>query len=1169
MVFSFRLSAQQDTAPDFAASEAGESSPPPETGGSGAAPETAVEAPPEKTPEELEAAAAAQKEKDDHERFINLDIKTATLTELVEWGKELGLGESGSREDIASRIRQHYGIGAPAAQESGQRIITIEKARTTEYFTLTVVDEEYARLSGGVQISLKDGDALYKIKAWDVLFNRTRNIIQASGGVEYVKEEGASIETFSGESIIINIDSWVGDFINTVSQRSMEGSETAYRFAGEVISATGDETTVLKNAIISNAKADEPYWSLNASRLWLLPGSDWAVFNAVLKVGEIPVLWLPAFAYPSGEVVFHPVLGTRTREGSYVQTTTYILGRKAAAAAESTSSISGILGSAEGMEQIREGLFLRTTKRKDPNPNTTKLSVLLDAYTNLGFYTGVEFVTPKIGVINAFNTSFGLGWTKTINQYGLLSSPFDVFNDMEEHYEHSYLFGLEVPFRYRWKTTASVSGKYGTVDVKFPLYSDPYIDYDVMRRSEDFNWLDTLTGDVEDTSASTLTVTTIPSYDWNVSIRPTIAVPQIIKPYINSFSITSSSNFNFVPDASYTAINQNREDTFFMPNKLTPYSTSISMGGTLLTLGNNTSSAPVEKAQEPLKGIGEPISPWQTEESTSATAANNTIFTLAPPALAAAQTAPASSNLLFTLNYSLNPTSSTEMQYINKSNLASGKWDEAGWATSEDIDWGEFRTITTFFAVSPSTTLSLSSGSVFSTSLNFNMNYRWQGHSYINEELLSEAQIKELHRQEYAGRIWDVNSRYTASFHPFYKNRIWTATSFEYTLQNLIAKSVFNQEKFNLNDDNPYDIIISKFEREQITTHQLSANFNANVMNYTQTLNFTAWLPPLYERYSAAARANIWFTSTSVSTSIQEDTDEEKKKADKTYSYVHGYTFNNIVMDETFKLGTSGSLVFHAEYAPETYEWKSFTTNVSYKSLSSAFTSYYGYQYYYDTTAGSSGWKQDTTGGVKSQSLHPSSWYLQWNPTFKFESLLGGYLKLSVGFSSRIDFNLQRYTESSLSFSPNLTLNVTKFLDLTLSAQSTNPYIYRYFQDWPIFDKAVRDVINPRINQGEGEQNFFVDLINSFRFDNEELRKKSGFKLRTFSMSATHHLGDWDAKFDLSFAPLQEKDVLTGRTSIRFVPTFSFSVRWIPVSEIEAGIDYKNEIFSRQVLNKK
>jgi hypothetical protein len=1128
-----------------------------------AAPEAGGEAITEKTPEEIEAEDAAKKEKEDHDRFINLDIKTATLSELAEWSKELGLGESGSREAIGARIRQHYGISVPAAAESSQRIIAIESARSTEYFTITTVDEEYARLSGGVQISLKDGDALYKIKAWDILFNRTRNIIHASGGVEYVKEEGVSAEKFTGDSIIINIDSWVGDFINTVSERAMEGSETAYRFAGEVISATGDDTTVLKNAVISNAKVDEPYWSLNASRLWLLPSSDWAVFNAVLKVGEIPVLWLPVFAYPSSEVIFHPVLGTRTREGSYVQTTTYIIGRKAPASSANTSSISQILGSGEGMEQVREGLFLRTTKRKDPDPNTTRLSVLLDAYTNLGYYSGLEFVMPKFGVLNAINTSFGLGWTKTIYQQGDLWTPFKLDNNMEEHQEHSYFFGKEVPFRYRWNSTATVSGKYGSINLKFPLYSDPYIDYDVMKRSEDFNWMDTLMSNTEDTSASTLTVTTLTSYDWNMHITPSITLPQIIKPYINSLSITSSSNFNFVPDASHTEINYSREQTFFMPNKLTPYSTSVSLGGTLLTLGGSTASAPAEEAKTPLKEIGEPVSPWQTGEAAGAAASRGNTFSLSPPGLSLSQTAPAGISPLFTLNYTLNPTSSTEMQYINKSNLATDKQSNA-WATAEDIDWKDFRTITTFFAASPSTTFSLSTGTLFKTDISFNANYKWQKHSFINEEMLNETQIKDLHRQEYSGRLWDVNSRYTTTLRPFYKSSVWGATSFEYALQGLIVKSIFNEQKFQAGDANPYDIIITEFEREQITSHQVSANINANIMNYTQSLNFSAYVPPLYERYSAAARANAWITSTSVSTSLQEDSDEEKKKG-KTYNYINGYIFNSILMDETFKIGTSSSLVFHAEYAPETYEWKSFTTNFTFKSLTSGFTSSYGYKYIYNATSGAAGWKQKTD---EKQTLHPVAWNIQWNPTFKFESLFGGYLKLNVTITSRIQFSLQKYTESTFSFSPNMTLAVTKFLDLSLSSQSTNPYIYRYIQDWPIFDKEVRDVINPRVNESGNEQNAFIDLINSFRFDDESLRRKSGYKLRTFSMAATHHLGDWDAKLDLTFSPVQEKDS-AGITKTRFVPAFSFSVRWIPVREIETGIDYKNEVFSRQVINKK
>jgi len=567
--------------------------------------------------------------------YIEMDIRTSSLLELAAWCRELGLPEGGTREELASRLRPHYRLSAPDAQGGGGRIITIESAQTSEYFTLEAVDEEYARLKGDVIISLRDGNATHRIKAWEILYNRSRNVITASGKVEYVKEEGDTIEVFRGESITVNLDNWSTIFIDGVRDQSISGNSTAYRFAGTVISRNSEEVTVLTKADITNPNNEEAFWSLYASKVWLLPGNDFAFLNAVLKVGNIPVLYLPFFYYPSDEIVFHPVLGYRTREGTFLQTTTYILGRpKSSVITE--NSITKIFGSAsDNMEMRQEGVFLRSTGAKRINPNDTRLSLIFDAYVNLGAYLGTELVLPRKGSFGEFTVSAGIGLTRNIFPMGNINTPFRSF-ERESEWNRAMLFSMDVPFRYRFSMTGSLQARYGSLSWALPFYSDPYVDRDFMRRSEVLDWLSMLregaAGQEEEADDSFLN-----SYEWRLSgsFNPPVTN---WNPYVSSLSVSSISSsllFNIRDSSSYkNAIFDppalpnpfappNPGKAFFVPSRFTMYSISASVTGTPYTFpaaGTSAVRPPTGSPSGTPPAPGDsllpalPRSPWETPD---------------------------------------------------------------------------------------------------------------------------------------------------------------------------------------------------------------------------------------------------------------------------------------------------------------------------------------------------------------------------------------------------------------------------------------------------------------------------------------------------------------------------------------------------------------------------
>ncbi|MDR2181384.1 MAG: LPS-assembly protein LptD, partial [Treponema sp.] len=666
----------------------------------------------------------------DPARVIERDIETSSLLELADWCRSLGLSESGGREELAARLRSHFSItaeaavpaaeaavpaaetaapaaetaapaaetAAPAAEasapaaETGEEaakapvVITIESAQTTEYFTVEDIHEEYARLKGGVAVSLKDGEIVHRIEAGEILYNRTRKLMTATGGVKYEKQDGDTRQTFTGEGITINLDTWSTAFMKGISDRGITGGETSYRFAGEVISRSGEDSTVLRRAEITNGSDDEAYWSINASKLGLLPGLEWVVLNAVIKVGKIPVLYLPVFFYPGNEILFHPVFGYRTREGTYLQTTTYLLGRPSGGSQSEESvesTITSIMGSGEGMEKTREGVFLRSTGRRARSADETRLSLLADAYTNLGYYVGSELSVPARGHFGQFTLSAGLGLSRDIAQHSGIFTPFPPDSGSSSHWNRAKIFDTEVPFRYRFATTGSVSGSQGWINQanlswSFPFYSDPYIDNDFMHRSEDsslFNIIKTAT-----TPDTTINTDSISTYEWRLSGDIGLSVPALA-PFISTLSVNSAASaLSFDNKASdpapSSALSYPPDRYFFYPTKLTAYSLSASLGGTLLSIGGAGEPSAAAGGEVEIPGAGKALPPWGVSGQEAAESGGTE---LTPPPLSRSTVTPLREGNHFTVDYRINPSAASEIKY-----------NSGSWLNKDDIDWGDY-----------------------------------------------------------------------------------------------------------------------------------------------------------------------------------------------------------------------------------------------------------------------------------------------------------------------------------------------------------------------------------------------------------------------------------------------------------------------------------------------
>ena len=1087
----------------------------------------------------------------DEQRRIEMDIDTSTLSELAAWCRRLGLSEGGDANSLRDSLRNYYSISLPSGesgQESKRKIITIESARSTEYFKIEAVDEEYARLTGDVKVRLLDGDTVHEISAWDILFNRTRNIITARGGVEYKKTDSEKVETFLGDSITVNIDNWESIFLGGTSKHSLSSDNTTtYLFSGTVISRDDEDVTILTKGSIRGADNEESLWSLSASRIWLLPGSDFAILNAVLKVGEIPMLYIPFFYFPADEVVFHPVIGYRDKHGNFIQTTTYLLGRRKSSST-TESSLTRILGNSTDMEKRREGLFLRSTGKKAQDTDSTNLKVMLDYYSNLGGFAGMDLLTPKFGILNQVEFSAGFGFSRTLEQDADGNwTPFATNNyDGTSDWHKSNFFGIpKAPFRYRFKIRSGISGGLGSFTWDIPYYSDPYMESDFLeKRAEDMDWINMIQKgaslESEETSGSSVS-----SYTWNFSGQFSPKFPDM-SPYISSIQIngfSSSLGFTNKTTSSDTSL-YNPTLNFYFPSSATLYSVGGSISGRPLSLGGQnkgiinprTPDQQESGIADIFAGIGTPLSPWEGEKNESEQVKKDS-DTLVPPPLSQRFDIRGGGNTEFSFSYSFAPSSTSELHF-----------DKSKWDDYTDINLGDIESILTSVTGNANTTLELRhSANMYSGSFTFGGSGSWRQYSYINEEAeifaadpdsVATAKKREYEQNTYFTTSWGL----TAKLMPFYLSNIWKNSNLSYSLAGLAVKSgKFNEELYEQEGILKKEIDYGEWNKDKITTHRLDAQISANVMDKVQSFTLNADLPILKEDLLRSANAalalRIWITETTASVRFRHievaDKDEEEWKLDP------------LTLTERITFGTFGSLSFSMVLDNEEKEFapiKPYSINATLSMPKIGFSAGYTANKTAGYTLRSTGWVAST----EEPSLKSKDFNLSYSKTFSQSNLFNNKLSLSFGFNSRLFFDLQRYTSSSFSLGLNFRITVTRFLDFSMSFNTANSVIYRYYRALlPDLPEAIRDA--------EGEQyNIFTDLLNSFRFDDDERRRSSGFKIQNFNLSAIHYLGDWDAEFRLSMSPYRP----VGERKYELNTDFSFLVKWKPISEIKTDMRY-------------
>jgi hypothetical protein len=1156
----------------------------PASGGAGAVSSEGSAAPSSKaaTPAAGSASAATSAPVQTLEPGIGRDamiteLSTAGYYELVARARELGIDDSGSVEEIRARLYAYYGLEAPASVDSGKgKIVTIERASEASFAKVEEEEGGIVKASGGVLLSLveENGDT-HRIRADSIVYNRARSTLTARGSVYYERKSGSTTEIFTGEALSADLNDWSGVFLDgrvrkigsgasataassvssssssstsTSSSGSTSDSERGFAVQADTILRRTSDVMVLEDGTISPWDEPDPHYSIRAKHLWLLGDTEFAVTDAVLSVGNVPMLWLPFFFYPGDELVFHPVVGYDSRKGRFVQTTVYLIGQKPAST--TTSSVMGFQGSSDGPTELK-GLFLRHVAGEKPK-DTGTLKTIFDLYSGLGGVAGISGSFDKLGPLGKTDLYATGAMSRSLfltseNTY----SPYVSDGNWASVWNSSNFLGLSLPFRYGFNFSTTFTGGGLTTNLALPIYSDPYYAQDFTDRSEDMDWFSLF----QSSTSSTSTVSVLSQLMPTLSTTFT-AKPDSLPPWISSFSITKLSTYATLLTKSSTAAELGEDSTlftydprqtFFYPSIFRPFDAALSLKGTLFSTGasgsqkkdNAKDKAGAAESKLELK------SPWDdsgtgsaplsdnpdaaakddttaTEQNDIADATNDGLAaSLKQPVRAESPSATKPQDWTASLGWTLTPAAYYEDAFLSEN-----------WGSASDIDYSLLYNLFSYKATG-SLDAALGYGDYLSSTLSLAYTdqnqyrpYLYSGTNSTSSTWASDqstAATYQLADKLYQNRLFAESTGVTVK--PLADSWLWSGSSVAWNLNSTIYDYDYNSTSSSFSET------WLGWNTDSITAHNLSMTLAARPGGLTQSLSLIAALPPTLDSYTG----KLSFDAGIGSFSLQSRMYRASEGADFSYDPLTAALSVGVapwpVLADTFIYD-----VFTSVQEPE-----SNVVSLTWGPLSSSLTSKQTYSY---TPEASAGWQQTST----AESFDFTDFGLTLAPEIKGDLSASGGPLWSLKPSLALAQSLVYFTTSSLEFDLNASFKLDDKLTFSFSSSSVNSEAWRYYAG--LFSSELSAVPGYNYTAAQFQVNPLEDIWDSLQIWDTNSLTQSLFKLKSLSFKVEQDLVDWTLSAEVATAPLYNSTTSTYSLDT----TFTILIKWKDMSSIKTKI---------------
>ncbi len=733
------------------------------------------------------------------QRTLALDIAVSNYYELKELCESNDLPASGTSDEMRSLLYKHFNISPPYGP-SVDSSIRIESADSLEYFTLEETSEKLVRLMGPLSVSMTTSDGfIHKISADSIVFDRGSEKVRATGDVLYSRTGNGRTDEYRGESIEVDLGTYSGVFVDGSFDLAPSDSiqrTTTFKFMELV--RRGEDVSIFEQVRVTACDIESPHYHIRAKKAWLFSNGDWALSGATLYLGVVPVLWLPFFYYPNDELLVHPVFGYRSREGAFIQTTTYIIGSKPVGTT-SSSALSVLSRPAQGTKRV-EGLFIRRDMANSSDRNTENpvdyLKVLVDIYSALGTYTGAAgvFGDTAAGRL-AFSAGIGISRSLFLQTNGFYS-PFDVAGALASQWNSSVLGSITLPFRFgavaSFKLDRSAGPLRYSIAVDSPLFSDPYFEQDFGQRSESYSLLsafDTNKTSLPKRSAMTQSVTS------SMSLNPSTGVSPKLLQNLSLTRLASQLVWKTKPQTTVgltaserrlLAVDPQRE--FYYPDTFKLLDLAGSLGGSLFDFG--------------------------TEAKTSGS-----------------------------LDWGVSGSSTLDWKFLS-----------TGWNTPEAVDYALSYFLAGWRGQGKMGWRVALGGQFLTMAANLSISAQDQTRPYLFDERIAPTSPHPYRLSDYMYRNAAGDATTTFTMSPFRAPSLFSTSSLQYSFGASLFKYRYLELDGSGTDAHPtYTAEWIRWDSEMISAHAITANLALTPLHSpSHRFSFSGFLPPLLEKYAGS-----------------------------------------------------------------------------------------------------------------------------------------------------------------------------------------------------------------------------------------------------------------------------------------------------------------------------